>query len=73
MTSKIEFKISYNFNETLEQEWSYLTKISTVPIFHTYSWQALWSKNILKNSLFIINVYSNDKIIAIIPFEKKIF
>ena len=73
MTSKIEFKINYNFNETLKQEWSYLTEISTVSIFNTYSWQAIWSKDILKNSLFIINIYSNKKIVAIIPFEKKEF
>ena len=75
MVSKIEFRLSDNFNEQLEREWLYLSELSTTSIFQSYSWQSIWNENInqknKKNSLLIINVYADQKIIGIIPFEKK--
>ncbi len=75
MLSKIEFKTCVDFSVKLGLEWSYLADLSAVTIFQSYSWQSIWNesinKNNLKNSLFIINVYSNKKIIAILPFERK--
>ncbi len=72
--SDLKFKISNNFSKELKIEWDSLFKFQYSSVFQTYDWQYLWYENIQKklgkSSLIIINVYFNNKIIGIIPFEK---
>lgn len=77
MDSKIKFKIRNYFSNDLENEWAYLVNLCQISVFQTYSWQSIWHKTInkadTKNSIIIISVYSNNNVVAIIPFEKKQF
>ena len=73
--SELEFKIRDKYTLELKDEWLYLTNLSETTIFQNYSWQLCWFENIHKktniNSLVIISIYYQKKIIGIIPFEKK--
>ena len=72
---RLEFKIRESFTNDLHNEWSHLSKLNNLSLFQTLKWQSLWCEIIqsqLKEStLFIISIYYNQKIIGILPFEKK--
>ena len=77
MENKIEFKIRNDFDDDLKKEWEHLSNHCQISIFQSYTWQLAWFENInkhyAKNSIIIISVYFDNKVVSIIPFEKKNF
>ena len=73
--SELKFKITETFTNELEREWVYLSKLNDISLFQTFHWQFLWydkiQKNLPDNSVIIISIYFKNKIIGIIPLEKK--
>lgn len=71
---ELEFKIRSSFTNELENEWTHLSKLNNPSLFQTFNWQSTWCEYIQKqlrgNSLLIISIYYNQKIIGILPFEK---
>ena len=58
---------------TLESEWTELARLSDQMICMSSEWASTWWKYIGRNqnrSLFILTVYDNEKLIAILPFYK---
>ena len=64
---KIVLKTS--FDETIEKDWKYIEKYSSLLIFQSYEWNYNWCKcNKLNKKLRIVTVYEQDRPIAIFPF-----
>ena len=73
MEKNLRIKVKNIFNEELEREWEYLSKISNISVFQTYNWNKNWVDHIYnrKDLLYILCVYLDNKIISIIPLLKK--
>ena len=73
MEKNIKIKIKNIFNDELEREWEYLSKISNISIFQSYGWNKNWVDHIFndKDLLYILCIYLDNKIISIIPLIKK--
>ena len=73
MIKNLKFKTWLEFTDDLKKEWIYLFSLSNNSIFQSYDWQFLWFEEIKKksskDSLIIVGVYSESKIIGIFPFE----
>ncbi len=73
MTKNLKFKTWLEFTDDLKKEWIYLFSLSNNSIFQSYDWQFLWFEEIkkksFKESLMVVGVYSESKIIGIFPFE----
>lgn len=77
MNNNLNIKVWDNFNSELFSEWNKLTLSYKHEFFQNYVWQKIWFEEIIKKddnkSVMIIGVYFVNKIIAILPFEKKKF
>ncbi len=73
MEKNLRIKVKNIFNEELEREWEYLSKISNISVFQTYNWNKNWVDHIYnkRDLLYILCVYLDNKIISIIPLLKK--